>query len=123
MSRIRYPKIKRSIFREQHISGFIRRRLDYFFVSNLPQDSVNKPDVLAAFSTDHSSLLFSLDLRKDENSAKRLWKFNNSLTMNSDFATKMNFHIESPLESLEKEGITDFQARWEFLKYVIKIFR
>ena len=33
----------------------------------------------------------------------------------------MNFHIESPIETLEKEAITDFQTRWEFLKYVIKI--
>ena len=38
MWRIRNPKIKRFTFRQQHISGFIQRRLDYFFVSNLPQD-------------------------------------------------------------------------------------
>ena len=29
-----------------------------------------KTEVLAAFSTDHSSLLFSLDLRKDETEVK-----------------------------------------------------
>ena len=67
--------------------------------------------VLTAFSTDHSPLLFSLDLGKDENRGKGLWKFNNSLSMNSDFATKMKFHIRSTLKTLEKEGITDFQAR------------
>ena len=49
---------------QQHISGFIQRRLDYFFISNLLQESVDKTDVLAAFSTDHSHLLFLLDLRK-----------------------------------------------------------
>ena len=52
---------------DNNISGFIQRRLTYFFVSNLLQESVNKTDVLAAFSTDHSPLLFSLALRKDEN--------------------------------------------------------
>ena len=52
---------------DNKISGFIQRRLAYFFVSNLLQESVNKTDVLAAFSTDHSPLLFSLALRKDEN--------------------------------------------------------
>ena len=36
-----------------YLSGFIQRRLDYFFGSNL-QEYVNKSDVLAAFSTDHS---------------------------------------------------------------------
>ena len=121
--RIRYPKIKRFYFRQQHISGFIQRRLDYFFVSNLLQESVNKTDVLAAFFTDHSLLLFSLHLRKYENRGKGLLKFNDSLTINSDFVTKMKFHIKITLETLEEEGITDFQVRWEFLKYEIRKFR
>ena len=32
---------------------------------------------------------------------------------------KMKFLIKGTLETLEKEGITDVQARWEFLKYEI----
>ena len=79
--RIRNPKIEGFTFRQQHMSGFIQKRLDYFFVSNLLQEPVDKTDVLAASSTDHSPLLFSLDLCKDENRGKRLWKFNNSLSM------------------------------------------
>ena len=79
-------------------------------------------EVLAAFYTDHSPLLFSLDLCKDENRGKGLWKFNNSLSMNSDFQTKMKFHIKSTLETLEIEGIRDPQVRWEFLKYEIRKF-
>ena len=43
-----------------------------FFLSNLLQESVNKTNVLAAFSTDHSPLLFSLGLSKDENRGKTL---------------------------------------------------
>ena len=67
-------------------------------------------------------MLFSLDLHKDENRGKGLWKFNNSLSMNSDFQTKMKFHIKSTLETLEIEGIRDPQVRWEFLKYEIRKF-
>ena len=62
-------------------------------------------DTLAAFSNDHLPLLFSLDLRKDENRGKELWKFNNSLSVNSDFQAKMKFHIKSTLETLKIEGI------------------
>ena len=51
---------------DKNISGFIQRRLDYFFVSNLPQEFVTKMGVLAAFSTDQSPLLLFADLRKDE---------------------------------------------------------
>ena len=72
--------------------------------------------MLAALTNDHAPLLFSLDLCKDEKRDEVLWKFNNSLTMNYDFVTKMKFYITSTLETLQKEEITDFQARWEFLK-------
>ena len=44
------------------------------------------------------------------------------LSMNSDFQTKIKFHIKSTLETLETEGITDPQVRWEFLKYDIRKF-
>ena len=40
--------------------------------------------------------------------------------MNSDFQTKMKFHIKSIQENLEIEGIRDPKVRWEFLKYEIK---
>ena len=42
--------------------------------------------------------------------------------MNSDFQTKMKFHIKSILETLEIEGTRDPQVRWEFLKYEIRKF-
>ena len=32
--RIRNPKTKRFTFRQYHATGFIQRRLDYFFISN-----------------------------------------------------------------------------------------
>ena len=97
------------ISRKQHISGLIQRKLDCFFISNQLQESVNK-DVLKAFFTVHSPLLFPLDLCKVENRGKGLWKFNNSLSMNANFVTKMEFHIKATLETLQK-GTTDFQAR------------
>ena len=120
--RIRNPKIKCFTFQQQHIPGFIQRRLDYFFLSNLLQELVNKTDILAAFSTDHSPLLFSLKLRTDENRGKGLWKFNNSLSMNSNFQTKMKCLIKSTLETLDTGRINDLQVRWEYLKYEIRKF-
>ena len=40
--------------------------------------------------------------------------------MNSDFQTKMKFHIKSTLKTLEIEATNDLQVRWEFLKYEIR---
>ena len=37
--------------------------------------------------------------------------------MNSSSVTKMKYHNKSTLETLEKEGITAFQTKWEIVKY------
>ena len=52
--RIRNPTEKCFTFRQNHISGYIQRRLDYFFTSNKLQESTENTDILASLSTDHS---------------------------------------------------------------------
>ena len=56
--RIRNPKIKRFTFRQNHTTGYNQRRLDYFLVSNILQESVFETDILASFCTDHSPIFF-----------------------------------------------------------------
>ena len=58
-------KEKCDTFRQQHVTGFIQRRLDYFLVSNNLQESINKTDILAALSTDHLPMFFSLSKNID----------------------------------------------------------
>ena len=54
-------------------------------------------------------------MNQDEAKGKGLWKFNNSLALNSGFVDKMKTHIPNILKSLGKENIRDDQARWEYL--------
>ena len=61
-------------------------------------------------------------MNEDEARGKGLWKFNNSLTLNSDFVDKMKAHITNIQKNLEKENIRDSQARWGYLEYEIKKF-
>ena len=61
--RIRNPNVKRFTFRQNHVSGFIERRLDFFLISNILQESIIKADALASFCTDHSPIFFSLQLK------------------------------------------------------------
>ena len=77
--RITNPNTMRHTFRQQHSSGHIQRRLDYFLISNILQESLKKPDVLAAFSTDHSPIMFSLFSKSEGKRGKGLWKHSNSL--------------------------------------------
>ena len=96
-------------FCRRHSSGYIQRRLDYFFISNVLQESVKSPNVLAAFFNDHS-LIFSC-----------LWKHNNSLCEKRTYINSIKKHI-STLENCKNENITDEQSVWEYLKYKIRKF-
>ena len=61
-------------------------------------------------------------MNQDDARGKSLWKFNNSLALNSDFVDKMKAHIVNTQKNLDKENIKDDQARWEYLKYEIRKF-
>ena len=51
------------------------------------------------------------------------WKFNNSLTSNSDeYVEKRKNQILETLRMLNQDKITDKHLRWEFLKYEIRKF-
>ena len=56
---IRNPKAKQYTFRQQHVSGFLQRRLDYFFISNNIQEFILDIDIIPAISSDHSPILIS----------------------------------------------------------------
>ena len=120
--RIRNPNVKRFTFRQNHVSGFVERRLDFFLISNILQESVIKTDVLASFCTDHSPIFFSLQLKDMPTRGKGFWKFNNSLTSNDDYVEKMKNQISETIRMLDQDKITDKHLRWEFLKYEIRKF-
>ena len=50
-------------------------------------------------------------MNQDEARGKSLWKFNNSLPLNSDFVDKTKAHIANTQKNLDKENIRDGQAR------------
>ena len=57
--RIRKPVTSTFTFRQKHSAGFIRRRLDYIFISNSLQ-FVNDTSILTSLSTDDSPVHLSL---------------------------------------------------------------
>ena len=81
---VRNPKKKRKTFRQQHVIGFVQRRLDYFLVSNNLKESINKMDILTTLSTNHSPIFFSLPKNIDISRSEGLWKFNNTLCQHFD---------------------------------------
>ena len=71
---------------------YIQRRLSYFFIYNVLQESVKNPDVLAAFSTDHSPIMFSLFSKSEGTRGKGLWEHNDPLCEKSKYINSIKKH-------------------------------
>ena len=76
--RLRIPNMKQFTFRQKHASGFIQRRLDYFFISNSLQDVITHADFFTALSTDHSPVTISIPKSKNRIHGHSFWKFSSS---------------------------------------------
>ena len=103
-----------------HVSGFLQRRLDYFFISNNIQEFILDTDIIPAISSDHSPILISFSKEKQDSKSSAFWKFNNSLLSDNIFKEKLKQHIQN-IES-DNELSNDPQIKWEFLKYQIRKF-
>ena len=114
--RIRNPKFKRYTFRLNHSFGFIQRKLDYFFVSNVLQERVKKTNILAFFATYHSPIFFSLNQISEVSHGKGLWKFKKSLLLNKKYVENIKKHILLTIKMLDNDNLRDEQIRLEYLK-------
>ena len=82
-------KIKRFTFPQNHRIAFIHSRLDFFFVSNGFQEYIHKIDALILLCSNHSPILFSLDMIKEGQREEGLWKFKSSLLSNKRFVRNL----------------------------------
>ena len=61
-------------------------------------------------------------MKEEEREWKGLWKFNNSLALNSEFVDKMKAHIANTQKNVNKENISGDQATWIFKIWNQNIF-
>ena len=118
--RLRNPDVKRFTFRQKYASGFIQRRLDYFFISNSPQDVITHADFFAALSTDHSPVNISISKSKNCIHGHGFWKFNSSLLSDQNYVTKAKNLIQTFQSN--QDFVLNAQLKWELLKYEIRKF-
>ena len=119
---MRNPHKKLFTFRQKHFTGIIQRRLDYMFVSNVLQESVKKTEILNALSSDHSPVFCSFVNNDIFARGSGVWKFNNSLLLNTEFVKKLKTHIKTVTSNLQENSRFSDHSKWEFLKYETRKF-
>ena len=112
--RVRNAKVEQFTFTQQHSSGFIQGRLDYFFILNGLQEFASTTDMLTPISIDHSPVFFPLSQEKGNIRSKRFWKFNSSLIKDQKYINE----IKDLIHNFDTKINCNFswQLKWEFLK-------
>ena len=105
---IRNPKTKTCTFRQKHVSALIQH-LDYFYISNSRQFSVENFDILSSFLTDHLPITFSCCKDEESNIVKSFWKYNNRLIENEEYIHQMKKLV---LDTFSKNTLDD-HVKWE----------
>ena len=59
IQRIRNPESNCFTFHQNHVSGRIQRRLDYFLIPNFLQETVIRANILGSFCSGHSPIIFT----------------------------------------------------------------
>ena len=118
--RIQHPKEKRYTFRQNRITGKLKRRLDFIFISDHLQTSVVNTDIKVAMCTDHSPVYMDLSLENIHlEKGRGFWKYNASLNKDPLYKEEIRPLIRNFL-NLNRD--LDKQLKWELLKYEVKIF-
>ena len=120
--RVCNPHKKLFTFRQKRFTGIIQRRLDYIFVSNSLQESVKNTEILNALSSDHSPVFCSFVNNDTFARGSGVWKFDNSLLLDTEFVKKLKTHIKIVKSNFQENSSFSDHSKWEFLKYEIRKF-
>ena len=75
--RIRNPEIKRFTWTQKN--PLIQRRLDYWLISDVCQEDIEKPDIISSINSDHSAIFLHFNNIDRQKHGPSFWKFNASL--------------------------------------------
>ena len=102
--RVRNPYTRRFTWR--HKNSFLRRRLDYFLVSEYSQEQIDTFNIIPSVHTDHSTLKIKFSPLGERERGPSHWKFDNSLVLDKDFVTVMKNKIPEFYQESEELGTT-----------------
>ena len=117
--RVRHPEERRFTWRKK--TPLLQRRLDYFFLSNILQENIQKVDTLPGILSDHSPVLVQLRNLYEEKHGPSYWKFNNFLFSDTEYVEAMSSELLTILNEQRDEEY-DPRKLWEFIKYNVRKF-
>ena len=66
---------------------FIQRRLDYWLISDVCQDEIERPDIISSINSDHLAIFLHFSSIDKPEHVHSFWQFNAGLVDDDDFVT------------------------------------
>ena len=114
--RVRNPDTKLFTWRQR--KPFVQRRLDLWLISDACQDDVEDADIIPSINSDHSAIVLHFSTIEKQNHGPSYWKFNSSLTNDTNYVTLINQSI--PVWLNEFKDVTDKRVLWDLIKYRVR---
>ena len=97
----------------------IKRRLDYWLISDVCQHDIEKSDIIPSINSDHSAIFLHFNNILDKpKHGPSFWKFNASLVNDDDFVALINESV--PLWLEEFKEVIDKRLLCDLIKYKIR---
>ena len=114
--RIRNPEVKRFTWRQK--KPLVRRRLDFWLISDAYQEDIEKSDIISSINSDHSAVTLHFSSVDKQKYGPSFWKFNASLVNDTNFVTLLTENIPEWLSVFN--AVTDKRFLWDLIKYRIR---
>ena len=95
---------------------FYSIRLDYWLISDVCQDEIEKSDIIPSINSDHSAICLQFNSIDKSDHGPSCWKFNASLADDEDFVTLINESVPKWLD--EFSSVTYKRLLWDYLKVI-----
>ena len=96
----------------------IKRRLDYWLISDSSQDYISKTNIIPAIKSDHSAIILNLNSFKDRPFGPSYWKFNSSLLNDEEYVSMIT--SQYPIWLAEFADVIGKRIFWDLIKYRIR---
>lgn len=114
--RIRNPGVKRFTWRQK--KPLIQRRLDFWLLSDVCQEDIEKSDIISSINSDHSAITLHFSSIGKQKNGPSFWKFNASLVDDTNFVALLTESV--PKWLIEFNAVTDKRVLWDLIKYRIR---
>ena len=114
--RIRNPELKRFTWRQK--KPLIQRRLDFWLLSDICQEDIEKSDIISSINSDHSAITLHFSSIGKQKNGPSFWKFNASLVDDTNFVALLTESVPEWL--IEFNAVTDKRVLWDLIKYRIR---